>query len=182
MIIHLFCQNEEAATSGTLITALLIGMILGLTSDQVVTISQGAEAKQNGSLNLEGLLDEAQLIILGRVLDEKRSLVGQPGTAGPAEIVNHTVFVEKVINGTYVGNTIGVIDGLHKNGRVFLFLHPIFGDMDFGSNDYAIANFPCEKFEIDDNLLVHGPNIDAEGMTIADFEEKINEALSQHTE
>lgn len=125
------------------------------------------------------MLGETQLIILGRVLDEKRAFVAQPGTVGPAEIVNHTVFVEKVINGTYSGDTIGVVDGLHKNERVFLFLQPIFSDMDFGSNDYLIANLSQGKFEIGDNLLVHGPNNDTEGMTIVEFEEKINEALSK---
>lgn len=176
-------QNMWTIVSIILIITLpMIGLFTELTtSEGVVTIVQGVETKQFNNLNLEPLLNEAQLIILGRVLDEKHTLVRQPGTVGPAQIVNHTVFVEKVISGTYHGDTIGVVDGLHKNERVFLFLLPIFSDMDFGNNDYRIANFSQGKFEIDNDLLVHGANIDTEGMTVADFEEKINEALSKST-
>ena len=36
------------------------------------------------------------------------------------------------------------------------------------------------KFEIGDDLLVHRPSNNIEGLTTADFEEKINEALSKH--
>lgn len=46
--------------------------------------------------------------------------------------------------------------------------------MFFGANDYMIAtqgNF------VVDNLLVHGANIDAEGMSMEDFENKITDAI-----
>jgi hypothetical protein len=123
------------------------------------------------------LLDGTQLIVLGRVLDDKISIVNQLGTVGPAKVVNNTVFIKKVINGTYAGDTIGVVDfldggGVHKYERVILFLQPIYSDMSFGVNDYMIANSPQGKFVVDDNLLVHGANIDADGMRMEDLKIK----------
>ena len=48
---------------------------------------------------------EAELIILGHVLDEKLIWEGSVG----APLDNYTVSVEKVLKGIYNGNTIGVI-------------------------------------------------------------------------
>lgn len=166
-----------------ILTLFTIGIIFGTAiCKQGVLIS--AQAKQSDNPISQGLLDETQLIILGSVLDEKIAIVNQPGTAGPAKMPNSTVFIEKIINGSYAGETISIVDfmgdaGLHKYDRVILFLTPIASDMFFGANDYMIA--PQGKFVVDDNLLVYGKNIDAEGMSMEDFENKITDAIHEYS-
>lgn len=147
-------------------------------------ILQPAKAAFIG-LTFEELSREAELIILGRVLDEK--YIGAGTLGGGLE--NRTVSVEKVFKGTYTESTVGVIteseimeDSPHfKLGeRVILFLHNdlVFGDKPSG-NDYTVVNFLQGKHELDENGLIRGFNMEIEGMTIADFEKKIIDTLSK---
>jgi hypothetical protein len=57
------------------------------------------------ALTFEELSRQAELIILGVVLDEK---LAAPGTEG-AGLQNHTMSIEKVLKGTYNGSKVGVI-------------------------------------------------------------------------
>lgn len=86
-----------AISVALLITAITVGGQLGTTL-------QPAEAALMG-LTFEELSRQAELIILGVVLDETIAITG---SSGPG-LVNHTVSVEKVIKGTYPGNTVSVI-------------------------------------------------------------------------
>jgi len=147
---------------------------------------QPAEAALMG-LTFEELLLQAELIILGVVLDEK--LAG-PGTTGPG-LENRTVSVEKVIKGTYAGNTVNVISEseiyedspkFKQGDRVILFLYqkPLFGNKPSG-NDYAIVNSLQGQYGVDDNGLVSGlvsGDVFVNDMTIAGFEKKITDALA----
>jgi hypothetical protein len=135
-------------------------------------VFQSAEAALLG-LPFEELSRQAELIILGVVLDEK---LAEPGTVG-AGLENHTISVEKLIKGTYNGSTVSVITESQimedspkfKHGErtiLFLYQKPLFGDKPSG-NDYTVVNQLNGKYDVDDN-----------GKTIADFEKKITVALS----
>jgi hypothetical protein len=126
---------------------------------------------------------EAELIIIGHVLDEKLMWEGSVGAA----LENHTVSVEKVLKGTYNGNRIGVITEAQvikdspkfkQNEQVILFLYkkPLFVDKPSG-NDYTLVHYSQGKYEVTDNGLVGGLDIDS-NITIADFENKITDTLS----
>ncbi len=97
-----------------------------------------------------------------------------------AGLENHTVSVEKIIKGNYMGSTVGVITESQivedspkfKLGeRVILFLYqePVFGDRPSG-NDYTTVNLLQGKYDVDDNSTL-----------IADLEKKINDALASPT-
>ena len=132
-------------------------------------------------LSFEELSRQAELIILGVVLDEK---LAQPGTTG-AGLENHTIAVEKVLKGKYNGNKVGVItesqimeDSPHfKIGeKAILFLYqnpPLFGDKPSG-NDYTVVNQLNGKYGVDDNGMVGN-------ISIADFEKKIKDESSPKT-
>ena len=132
-------------------------------------------------LSFEELSRQAELIILGVVLDEK---LAQPGTTG-AGLENHTIAVEKVLKGKYNGNKVGVItesqimeDSPHfKIGeKAILFLYqnpPLFGDKPSG-NDYTVVNQLNGKYGVDDNGMVGN-------ISIAAFEKKIKDESSPKT-
>jgi hypothetical protein len=136
-------------------------------------------------LSFGELSHEADLIVLGRVLNER--IIGA-GTLG-AGLENRTVSVEKVFKGTYKGNTVGVITESEimedspqfKQGeRVLLFLHndPVFGNK-LSGNDYTVVNFLQGKHELYENGLIQGYNDEIQGMTVVEFEKKIADTLSK---
>ena len=80
------------------------------------------------SVPFENQSREADLIILGHILDEKQIWEGSVGAA----LDNNTVSVEKVLKGMHNGNTIGVLTesntrnyspNFKQNEKVILFLH-----------------------------------------------------------
>lgn len=127
---------------------------------------------------------EAELIILGHMLDEKQIWEGSVGAA----LDNNTVSVEKVLKGMYNGNTIGVLTesntrnyspNFKQNEKVILFLHkePLFGNkLLVSGNVYTIVNYPQGKYEVTDNGMVRG--LEFGNISMADFEKKIKDALS----
>jgi hypothetical protein len=86
-----------------LVILLIISACLGVSNIPLATI-QSTEAGLLG-LSFEELSRQAELIILGVVVDEK---LAQPGTTG-AGLENHTIAVEKVLKGKYNGSKVGVI-------------------------------------------------------------------------
>lgn len=139
-------------------------------------------------LTFEELSRQAKLIILGEVLDEKLTAPGSKG----AGLVNHTIAVEKVLKGTYNASTVGVITesenmedspqfNVGERAILFLYQEPLFGDKPSG-NDYTVVNMLQGKYDIDDKGLtgglVSGSDVFINNITIADFEKKINDALS----
>ena len=148
---------------------------MGVSNNTLVTI-QSTEAGLL-ALSFEELSRQAELIILGVVLNEK---LAEPGTIG-AGLENHTISVEKVLKGKYNASTVSVITESEAmedspqfdvGEKVILFLYqkPIFGDKPSG-NDYTIVNQLNGKYGIDDNGTIGN-------ITIADFEKKITDALS----
>jgi hypothetical protein len=127
---------------------------------------------------------EAELIILGHILDKKLMWEGSVGTP----LDNYTVSVEKMLKGVYNGNTIGVITKSQisndspkykQNERVILFLHkkPLLGNISLESgNIYTIVNYPQGQYAVTDNGIVRG--LDVANISLADFEEKITDASS----
>ena len=99
---------------------------------------------------------EAELIILGHVLDKK--LIWERSVGTPLD--NYTVSVEKVLKGIYKGNTIGVLaesqvssdsPKFNQNERVILFLHkkPLLGNIPLESgNIYTIVNYPQGQYAV----------------------------------
>jgi len=161
-------QNEMV----TLTILLVISACMGVSNIPLVTI-QSTEA----DLSFEELSRQAELIIIGVVLDEK---LAEPGTIG-AGLENHTISVEKVLKGKYIASMVSVITESENmedspqfdvGEKVILFLYqePIFGDKPSG-NDYTIVNQLNGKYGIDDNGMVGN-------VSTADFEEKIKDALS----
>ena len=143
---------------------------------------QSVEAGLLG-LSFKDLSRQAELIVLGVVLDEK---LAEPGTIG-AGLENLTISVEKVLKGKYNSSTVSVITEsemmedspqFNVGEKVILFLYqkPIFGDKPSG-NDYTIVNLLKKintingKYGIDDNGMIGN-------ISIADFEKKIIGALS----
>ena len=124
---------------------------------------------------------EAELIILGHVLDKK--LIWERSVGTPLD--NYTVSVEKVLKGIYNGNTIGVIaesqvssdsPKYKQNERVILFLHkkPLLGNIPLQSgNIYTIVNYPQGQYAVSDNGMVRG--LDIANISLADFEKKIKD-------
>ena len=166
------CHQNEIAI---LLIPLVISVCLRVSNIPLATI-QSVEAGLLG-LSFEDLSRQAELIILGVVLDEKLT---EPGTIG-AGLENHTISVEKVLKGKYNSSTVSVITESENiedspqfdvGEKVILFLYqkPIFGDKPSG-NDYTIVNQLNGKYGIDDNGMVGN-------ISIADFEKKITNALS----
>lgn len=94
---NLLVQNKKVV-----FTALLIATISSY--EQNGMILQSAEAGLLG-LPFEELSRQAELIILGVMLDEK---LAAPGSKG-AGLENHTLSVERVLKGTYNASKVGVI-------------------------------------------------------------------------
>jgi hypothetical protein len=126
------------------IGVIVLGVSNISTYEQQGTI-QLAEAALMG-LPFEELSRQAQLIIVGVILDEKLT---EPGTVG-AGLVNHTMSIEKVLKGTYNVSKVGVITEseimedspqFNVGERTILLLHqkPLFGDKPSG-NDYTVVN------------------------------------------
>ena len=130
---------------------------------------------------------EAELIILGHVLDKK--LIWERSVGTPLD--NYTMSVEKVLKGIYSGNTIGVLadsqissdsPNFNQNERVILFLHkkPLLGNIPLGSgNIYTIVNYPQGQYAVTDNGIVRG--LDIANLSLADFEKKIKDESSPKT-
>ena len=130
---------------------------------------------------------EAELIILGHVLDKK--LIWERSVGTPLD--NYTVSVEKILKGIYNGNTIGVIaesqvssdsPKFKQNERVILFLHkkPLLGNIPLQSgNIYTIVNYPQGQYAVSDNGMVRG--LDIANISLADFEKKIKNESSPKT-
>src|SRR6476661_5162979 len=76
---------------------------MGVSNNTLVTI-QSTEAGLLG-LSFEELSRQAELIIIGIVLDEK---LAEPGTIG-AGLENHAISVEKVLKGKYIASMVSVI-------------------------------------------------------------------------
>ena len=157
---------------------LVISACLGLSNIPLATI-KSAEGGLLG-LSFEELSRQAELIILGVVLDEK---LAEPGTIGTG-LENHTISVEKVLKGKYNASTVSVITEseimedspqFNVGEKVILFLYqkPIFGDKPSG-NDYTIVNQLNGKYGIDDNEMVGN-------LSLADFEKKIKDESSPKT-
>jgi len=140
------------------------------------------------ALTFEELSRQAELIILGVVLDEK---LAAPGTEG-AGLQNHTMSIEKVLKGTYNGSKVGVIAeseimedspqfNVGERSILFLYQKPLFGGKPSG-NDYTVVNLLQGKYDVDDNGLtgglVRGSDVFVNNISIADFEKKISDALS----
>lgn len=149
-------------------------------------ILQPVEAAFMG-LSFGELSHEADLIVLGRVLNER--IIGA-GTLG-AGLENRTVSAETVFKGVYTESTVGVITESEnmedspqfKQGEsVILFLHndPVFGDKPSG-NDYTVVNFLQGKHELDENRLIRGYNPEIEGMTVTGFEKKVADTLESNS-
>jgi hypothetical protein len=127
---------------------------------------------------------EAELIILGHVLDKKLIWEG----SGETPLDNYTVSVEKMLKGIYNRNIIGVITEsqissdspkFKQNERVILFLHkkPLLGNIPLESgNAYTMVNYPQGKYQVTDNGIVRG--LDIGNMSIGGFEKKIKDTLS----
>ena len=136
------------------------------------------------SVPFENQSREADLIILGHILDEKQIWEGSVGAA----LDNNTVSVEKVLKGMHNGNTIGVLTesntrnyspNFKQNEKVILFLHkePLFGNkLLVSGNIYTIVNYPQGKYEVNDNGMISGRDIG--NISMAGFEKKIKDALS----
>ena len=130
---------------------------------------------------------EAELIILGHVLDKK--LIWERSVGTPLD--NYTVSVEKVLKGIYKGNTIGVIaesqvssdsPKFNQNERIILFLHkkPLLGNIPLQSgNIYTIVNYPQGQYAVSDDGMVRG--LDIANISLADFEKKIKDESSPKT-
>jgi hypothetical protein len=130
---------------------------------------------------------EAELIILGHVLDKK--LIWERSVGTPLD--NYTVSVEKVLKGIYKWNTIGVIaesqvssdsPKFNQNEGVILFLHkkPLLGNIPLQSgNIYSIVNYPQGQYALTDNGIVRG--LDIANISLADFEKKIRDESSPKT-
>ena len=97
-------------------------------------------------LPFEELSRQAQLIIVGVILDEKLT---EPGTVG-AGLVNHTMSIEKVLKGTYNVSKVCVITeseimedspqfNVGERTILLLYQKPLFGDKPSG-NDYTVVN------------------------------------------
>ena len=99
-------QNETAI----LAILLVISACMGISNIPLATL-QPAQATLLG-LSFEELSRQAELIILGVVIDEK---LAQPGTIG-AGLENHTISIEKVLKGKYNASTVGVIT-VRDHGR-----------------------------------------------------------------
>jgi hypothetical protein len=132
---------------------------------------------------LDQLSREAELIILGHVMDEKNMWESSVGAA----FENHTVSVEKVLKGSYNGSSVGVITesqmikdspNFKRIEQVILFLYkkPLFVDKPSG-NDYTLVLYSQGKYEVTDSGLVDEIDI-VSNITLADFENKITDALS----
>lgn len=167
------CRHQKEMAILTIL--LVISACMGI-SNISLAILQPAQAALLG-LSFEELSRQAELIILGVVIDEK---LAQPGTIGPG-LENHTIAVEKVLKGKYNASTVDVIteseimeDSAQFNvgEKVILFLYqkPLFGDKPSG-NDYTVVNQLNGKYGIDNNGMVGN-------ISIADFEKKITDALS----
>jgi hypothetical protein len=129
---------------------------------------------------------EAELIILGHVLDKKLIWEGSVGTP----LDNYTVSVEKMLKGIYNGNTIGVITESQissdspkykQNERVILFLHkkPLLGIIPLESgNIYTIVNYPQGHYVSNDGMV---RGIDVANLSLTDFEKKIKDESSPKT-
>lgn len=136
------------------------------------------------SVPFENQSREAELIILGHVIDEKQIWEGSVGAA----LDNNTVSVEKVLKGMFNGNTISVLTesnvrnyspNFKQNEKVILFLHkePLFGNkLLVSGNVYTIVNYPQGKYEVTDNGMIRGRDIG--NISMAGFEKKIKDALS----
>ena len=130
---------------------------------------------------------EAELIILGHVLDKK--LIWERSVGTPLD--NYTISVEKVIKGIYKGNTIGVIaesqvssdaPKFNQNEQIVLFLHkkPLLGNIPLQSgNIYTIVNYPQGQYAVSDDGMVRG--LDITNISLADFEKKIKDESSPKT-
>jgi len=103
---------------------------------------------------------QAELIILGVVLDEK---LAEPGTIG-AGLENHSISVEKVLKGKYNASIVSVITeseitedspqfNVGEKAILFLYQKPIFGDKPSG-NDYTVVNQLNGKYNVDNNGVV----------------------------
>ncbi len=150
------------------------------TDGQLGTTSQSTDAALMG-LSFEELSRQAELIILGVVLDEK---LAAPGSKG-AGLENHTIAVEKVFKRAYNASKLLVITESQNSPhfkvgeKTILFLYqnpPLFGDKPSG-NDYTVVNFLQGKYEVDDKGHVGGLDLGINGMSIEDFE-KISDVLS----
>jgi hypothetical protein len=130
---------------------------------------------------------EAELIILGHVLDKKLIWEGSVGTP----LDNYTMSVEKMLKGIYNEKTIGVITESQissdspkykQNERVILFLHkkPLLGNIPLQSvNIYTIVNYPQGQYAVSDDGTVRG--LDIANISLADFEKKIKDESSPKT-
>ena len=195
MIRCLLHQTEEVIVAGLLIISLsTVGIVLGIVDELMSNILRPAEAIPLTSyalagLSFEELSQQAELVILGNVLNQD---ITGAGTAGVG-LENRTVSVERVLKGTYNGSTVGVISESQiaedspkfKQGeRVILFLYKkqLFGNKPSG-NDYTVVNYLQGKYEIDDKGLtgglVSGTDTFSGSITIDAFQKKINEALSR---
>jgi hypothetical protein len=106
-------------------------------------------------LSLADLLHQSDVIILGNVTDKKLSFHG---------LLNHTISIDKIINGTYSGNTINVFGqvpevvedavDLKKGERVILFLYK---EKNY-DGQYAVVGTQG-KYDVDSNGRVHGYNL-----------------------
>jgi len=124
---------------------------------------------------------EAELIILGGVLDKKLIWEGSVGTP----LDNYTMSVEKVLKGIYNGNRIGVLaesqvisdsPKFNQNERVILFLYkkPLLGNIPLESgNIYTIVNYPQGQYTVSNDGMVRG--LDIGNISLADFEKKIKD-------
>lgn len=100
---------------------------------------------------------------------------------------NYTMSVEKVLKEIHKGNTIGVIaesqvssdaPKFNQNERIVLFLHkkPLLGNIPLQlGNIYTIVNYPQGQYAVTDGMV---RGIDVANISLADFEEKITDALS----
>jgi hypothetical protein len=164
-------QNKEAILVGLLIMSIAAGCQLGMILP--------AQAALLG-LSFEELSRQAELIILGVVIDEK---LAQPGTIGPG-LESHTISIEKVFKGKYNASTVDVITeseimedspqfNVDEKAILFLYQKPIFGDKPSG-NDYTVVNQLNGKYSVEDNGKVGN-------ISIADFEKKIKDESSPKT-
>jgi len=130
---------------------------------------------------------EAELIILGHVLDKK--LIWERSVGTPLD--NYTISVEKVLKGIYKGNTIGVIaesqvssdaPKFNQNEQIVLFLHkkPLLGNIPLKSgNIYTIVNYPQGQYAVSDDGMVRG--LDIANISLGDFEKKVKDESSPKT-
>jgi hypothetical protein len=117
------------------------------------------------SLSLSDLSHQAELVILGTVIDKKPTF---------HRLLNHTLSIDKIFNGSYAGNTISVVGqppgvvedavDMKKGERVILFLYK---EKSY-DGQYAVVGTQG-KYDVDLQGQVHGYNL-PRVMSIGDLE------------